>query len=162
MARTITKGRLKTVDGSEQLVFQFNPTTITERRGVKFNFSNAQGQYMPISQFGQFEPTEINFELFFFKNSGLEEELMSLRRLVTPKSLSAGTYYEQNGPSVYHLNLANYGAFRGVIEDVSIKVEKYHYSTMVPQHISAQVRFKAVSGGYQEDITYNRSITGRS
>ena len=65
-----TKGFLKSIPAIGQstpirLDFQFNPTTITESRSVKYNFSEAQGQVLPLAQFGMIEPTTLSFELFF-------------------------------------------------------------------------------------------------
>lgn len=162
---TITKGYLmprgrQNVPG-ETLEFQFNPTTISESRTVKYNFSEAQGQYLPLAQFGMIEPTELSFSLFFHNNSGLANELAGLRRLVTPRTLTDTNYYQQSAPLQYTLVLGDYGVFIGVVEDLTMKIEKYHHQTMTPQQISAQIRFKAISGGPSFDIASFRAQTRR-
>lgn len=146
----------------ETLDFQYNPTTISESRTVKYHFSEGQGQYMPITQFGMVEPMEISFSLFFHNNVGLKAELASLRRIMTPRTLTDSDYYQQSAPLQYLLNLGDYGVFLGVVEDLTMKIEKYHHQTMIPQQISAQMRFRAVSGGPSFDVTSFRSQTGRT
>lgn len=164
LSNTPTRGMLQPrgAQAGERLNFQFNPSTISEERTVKYNFSEAQGQYMPIAQFGMIEPTQISFSLFFYNNGGLANELAALRRLMTPRNFTDANYYQKSTPLQYALVLGDYGVFVGVVEDLTMKVEKYQYQTMVPQHISAQIRFKAVSGGASFDVRAHRSQTGRT
>ena len=145
----------------ETLNFQYNPTTISENRTVKYHFSEGQGQYLPITQFGLVEPVEISFSLLFHNNKGLKDELASLRRIMSPRTFTDTDYYQQPAPLQYLLNLGDYGVFLGVVEDLTMKIEKYHHQTMVPQQISAQMRFRVVSGGPAFDVTSFRAQTGR-
>ena len=147
--------------GAHRLNFQFNPTTISERHGVRYHFSDAQGQYMPLAQFGQKEPIEISFELFFYNNAGVGEDLKSLRRLVSPPTLNDITFYDQAAPNRYTLSLDGIGVFDGVIEDLSIRIDKYKKLDMEPQSITAQIRFKVTSSGVASDVDFYKRTTGQ-
>jgi hypothetical protein len=146
---------------SEYLDFQFNPTTISERHGVRYHFPDAQGQYMPLTQFGMKEPIELGFELFFYNNKGVTQGLQFLRRLVSPLRDRGVVDYEQSAPPVCRLSLGVIGIYTGVFEDININIDKYNKRTLEPQSVRAQVRFKVVSGGPRRDQGFYLSSTGR-
>lgn len=146
---------------SFELEFQFNPTTISERHGVRYHFSDAQGQYMPLVQFGQKEPIEVSFELFFHDNRGVGDKVETLRRLVSPVNLNAVNIYEQVAPPVCILYLGASGQYEGVVEDLSISINKYQKQTLEPQSVTAQVRFKGISTGTVNDLAFYKQTTGR-
>ena len=135
-----------------RLDFQFNPTSIRERRGVVYNFSEAQGQLLPQAQYGRIGNTEISFELFMFHHEGVD--LNSLRALTLPKQLSNLTYYTQAQPNLYVLNLQDYGVFVGVVTSVDIKTEQYHKRTLKPIHVKSDIKFVQVSLGATYDPSY--------
>lgn len=143
-----------------RLDFMFNPTTITERRSSDFHLSEAQGQSLPIAQFGQLGVTEIEFQLFMYNLRGLGTQLRSLRRLCLPKKVSKLTYYDQASPHRYTLDLSNYGVFTGVVSSVEIKTQAYHKITMEPTRLTADVVFKVVSASLSYDVTHLRTIGG--
>lgn len=157
-----TKGSLtpRYIQGATDwdLDFQFNPTTISERHGVRYHFPDAQGQYLPISQFGQKEPIELSFELFFYNNKGVNESLKRLRRTVSPRIYNSITTYEQSAPPVYMLQLGEIGVFEGVVEDITINIDKYKPQGLEPQSIRAQIRFKVTSG--ESDLGFYTQQTG--
>ena len=103
--KTSKKGGLISIGNGLSLEFQYNPTTILEKRSVKYHFSEAQGQVLPLAQFGMIEPTEIEFELFMHKHTGLKEDLARLRSFTLPKTLSRPQYYQQVSPYKYKLYL---------------------------------------------------------
>lgn len=146
---------------SEYLEFQFNPTTISERHGVRYHFPDAQGQYMPLTQFGMKEPIELGFELFFYNNRGVVQDLQFLRRLVSPLFGRGVVDYEQSAPPVCRLSLGDIGVYTGVFEDISINIDKYNKRTLEPQSVRAQVRFKVVSDGPRRDQGFHLNSTGR-
>lgn len=132
--------------------FQFNPTSIRERREAVYNFSEAQGQLLPQAQFGRVGNTEISFELFMFNHEGID--LKPLRGLTLPKQLTNLTYYTQAQPDVYHLILDDYGDFIGVVTGVDLVTEQYHKKTLKPIHVKAQIKFVQVSLGATQDLFY--------
>ena len=112
-----TKGQLVSIStlgtvGEHKLKFMFNPTTINESRSVNYNFSEGQGQSLPLAQFGMIGTTNISFELFMFKHVtkrtplGLKAELASLRRLTLPRTMTRRTAYDQVQPPKYILSLS--------------------------------------------------------
>lgn len=145
----------------ESFEFQFNPTTISERHGVRYHFPDAQGQYMPLTQFGMKEPIELGFELFFYNNKGVAQDLQRLRSLVSPLFSRGVVDYEQSAPPVCRLSLGEIGIYTGVFEDISINIDKYNKRTLEAQSVRAQVRFKVVSDGPRRDQGFYLSSTGR-
>ena len=88
-----TKGQISWYDvqgDTSILFFQFNPTTIKERRSAEYNFSKAQGQLFPQSQFGMIGNTELTFKLFFhhavkrFIPNYVPYSVKKLRQLILP------------------------------------------------------------------------------
>ena len=166
------KGFLKSIPAIGQstpirLEFQFNPTTITESRSVKYNFSEAQGQVLPLAQFGMIEPTTLSFELFFHADrqtsigdNGLFEEQAILRSIMLPRKISRLTYYEQAQPHKYTLHLGGYGVFVGVVTSLELSTVEYHKTTLVPINMTAGMEFTVVSQGLNEDVTLLRNMTG--
>ena len=154
----LSRSRAGETSSEHRLEFQFNPTTVSERHGVRYHFSDAQGQYLPTTQFGQKEPIELSFELFFYNHGGLDEYIKSLRLLVSPSNLSAVNFYDQIAPRQYTLNLQELGIYEGVVEDLDITIEKYDKLTLAPQRLRAHIRFKVISSGINADIQfYNRT-----
>lgn len=161
---TNTKGYFQSVeaigaDGQHRLDFQFNPTTISEKRGSAFNFSEAQGQWLPLAQFGRFEPIELSFTLFLFSHKGLTEQIKSLRRLNSPRRLDDLTYYEQTAPFIYQLHLGGLGVYVGVVQSVNITYKQYSKTTMTPIHAEAEVVFRAVSQSVEADVQFYKATT---
>lgn len=142
-------------DPLHRLDFQFNPTTIRERREAVYNFSEGQGQVLPQAQFGRIGNTEISFELFLFNHQGVD--LKSLRGLTLPKQLTPQTYYTQAQPDLYMLFLDDYGFFIGAVTSVDITTEQYHKKTLKPIQVRAQIKFVQVSTGASNDIYFLRS-----
>ena len=140
------------------LRFQYNPTTILEKRSVKYHFSEAQGQVLPLAQFGMIEPTDIEFELFMHKHTGLKEELAVLRSFTLPKTLSRPQYYQQVSPSTCTLELGAYFIGTGVINSVEINILQYDKETLVPKHLTAAISFTAISTGIHQDVTTLKSL----
>jgi hypothetical protein len=153
--------RMPNSQAEEEFSFQFNPTTISERHGVRYHFPDAQGQYMPLTQFGMKEPIELGFELFFYDNRGVNNQLKFLRRLVSPMFPKAIVDYEQAAPPVCRLSLDQIGIYTGVFEDISINIDKYKKSNLEAQSVRAQVRFKVVSDGPRQDQSFYLRSTGR-
>jgi len=154
------KGQIQSIDGKHTLNFQFNPTTITEKRSVKYHLSQAQGQVLPLAQFGMVEPTEISFELFMFNHNGLENELHSLRKLTLPKKISRPEYYDQVSPHKYVLNLLEYGNFVGVINNVDITIDQYAKESFLPIQLRASMVFTVVSESLIDDVSNLKFLTG--
>jgi len=153
-----TKGRLQSMPtvgiASEHILdFQFNPTTISESRSVDYNYSEGQGQHLPMAQFGKLGETKISFSLFMFSHNGLGKELKSLRRLTLPKLVTRLTYYEQVQPHKYYLQLGQYGTFTGVVENVDIDVSQYSKKTMTPIRLTASIDFVVISTGLASDVS---------
>lgn len=149
------KGSLSgyTLGANQQLLeFQFNPTSIRERRGAVYNFSEAQGQVLPQAQYGRVDNTEISFELFMFHHNGVD--ISKLRALTLPKQLSNLTYYTQSQPDLYLLDLDQYGAFVGAITSVEMTTDQYHKITLKPIRVRAQIKFVQVSVGANVDLNY--------
>lgn len=149
------------------LSFQFNPTTIKESRSVKYNFSEAQGQVLPLAQFGMIEPTTLSFELFFHADRqsrngdiGLFEEQSLLRSLMLPRKVSRLTYYEQAQPHKYTLSLGGYGVFVGVVSSLDLSTVEYHKTTLVPINMTASMEFTVVSQGLSKDVSFLSDMTG--
>ncbi len=134
-------------ENAHTLEFQFNPTAIEEKRGVQYNFSEGQGQIFPLAQYGRLEPIELDFELFFFKHTGLETELKSLRTLTLPRSVSRFEYYNQVQPNTYMLDLGNYGTFFGVVRSVQLKTDLYDKESFVPKKLTAKLNFVCIDVG---------------
>jgi len=161
---TSAKGYFKSMpaigaDGEHRLDFQFNPTTIAEKRGASFNFSEAQGQWMPLVQFGRFEPIELSFTLFVFSHKGVGEQVKSIRRLVSPRRLDELTYYEQTAPFVYQLGLGGIGTYVGVVQSVNITHQQYSKQTLTPIHTEAEITFTAVSESVAADVQFYKANT---
>ena len=127
--------------------FQFNPTTVSEDRGVKYNFSEAQGQILPLAQYGRVEPTSLSFSLFGYSNEGDQSYLHNIRKLTLPRSLSLTAPYEQVAPHVYILDLGEYGVWTGVFQTVSIQLQRYSKKTLKAQQFTADLVFVGVSVG---------------
>jgi len=142
---------LKYEDLSTVLEFQYNPTTIKERRGAIYNFSEAQGQILPQAQYGRVDNTQISFELLLHEYKGFD--LVTLRSLTLPKQLTNLTYYSQAQPNIYVLNLGEYGALIGVVSSVDITTEQYHKATLAPVLVRAQIKFTQVSAGAVADLS---------
>lgn len=153
------KGQIQSIDGKHTLNFQFNPTTITEKRSVQYHFSQAQGQVLPLAQFGMVEPTEISFELFMFSHKGLKNELHTLRKLSLPKQINRPSYYEQVSPHKYVLNLLEYGNFVGVVNSVDINVEQYGKESFIPINLRASIIFTVVSESLVDDVSNLKFLT---
>ena len=145
-----------------RLDFQFNPNTLNERRGVRYNYSEAQGQSMPLAQFGMVEPTKLSFELFMFSHNGLKSEIESLRRLTLPKQLTRLTYYEQVKPHKYLLNLGDYGVFYVAVDSVEINTQQYHKTTLAPIRLTAALEMTVISTGITSDVSHLKRIGGYS
>lgn len=161
---TSAKGYFKSVaaigvEGLHELKFQFNPTTISEKRGAVFNLSEAQGQWLPLVQFGRFEPIQISFTLFLFSHNGIEDQIKSARRLVSPRRLDPLTYYEQVAPLVYQLYLGGIGVYQGVVQSINITHQQYSKQTLTPIHAEVEVSFVAVSESVQGDVQFYNSTT---
>lgn len=167
-----TKGFLKSIpavglSAPIELQFQFNPTTIKESRSVKYNFSEAQGQVLPLAQFGMIEPTTLSFELFFHADRqsnvgdiGLYDEQRILRSMMLPRKVSRLTYYEQAQPHKYTLHLGGYGIFVGVITSLELSTVEYHKTTLVPINMTAGIEFTVISQGFSEDTSFLSDMTG--
>lgn len=159
----LTKGYLKSIsdgDDSHRLEFQFNPTSIKESRSVKYNYSEAQGQHIPLAQFGMLNPTKLQFELFMLKHNGLDAELKSLRRLTMPRQVGKFTSYEQVSPHSYLLNLGSYGIFHGTIDSVEINTTQYHKTTLLPIRLEANISFTGTSLNISRDISEMKTLGG--
>ena len=152
------EGYLRCTGRGQSLIFQYNPTTILEKRSVKYHFSEAQGQVLPLAQFGMIEPTEIEFELFMHKHKGLKEELAILRSFTLPKTLSRPQYYQQVSPHKYELNLNEYFIGVGVINSVEINILQYDKTTLKPIHLTAAISFTAISTSIDGDVTTLKSL----
>ena len=153
---------LRTIDNipDHDLSFQFNPSTISETRGVEYNFSESQGQSLPLAQFGRLANTKISFELFMFSHKGLDSSIKSLRRLTLPRQVSSLTYYEQTQPHKYYLYLSNYGTFTGVITSIDINTRQFSKTGFSPINLSASIEFVVVSSGLEDDVGHMKSIGG--
>lgn len=152
---SVTKGSLEsytTGGDAHTLTFQFNPTTIQESRSSSYDYSEGQGQVLPLAQFGRIGNTELSFELFFFDNAGVKDKLESLRALTKPKNLSRLQYYNQVQPHRYLLNLHNYGQFTGVVEKVSIKTLRYGKLKLQPVHVVASITFVVTASSLSRNL----------
>ena len=143
--------------------FQFNPTTIKERRSVEYNFSKAQGQLFPQSQFGMIGNTELTFKLFFHhaKTSiGVLQNVKLLRQLVLPLTVrSRLTHYSQIQPPLLDLKLGRIGVFNGVIKDLEFNYLQYDKKTLQPLHVEVDVTFVCTSKGIDQDNLHIQSLT---
>jgi hypothetical protein len=162
--KTPTKGMLQSIDRTHTLIFQFNPTTILEKRSVKYHFSEAQGQILPLAQFGMIEPTDIEFELFMHSAGAgsakdLTKEIQSLRKLTLPKTLSRPEHYQQVSPHKYQLVLGT-TFYIGVVNSVEINILQYDKTTLSPIHLTAAISFTAISTSIDTDVTSLKSLTG--
>ncbi len=165
--RANQKGYLRSVTTLSQQVdhrlnFQFNPNSISESRGVLYNYSQAQGQALPLAQFGMVENTKLSFELFMFSHNGLKEELKSLRRLTLPKQLTRLTYYEQVKPHKYLLNLGDYGVFYVAVDRVDIETAQYSKNTLNPVRLTANLELTVISTGITSDVSHLKDVGGYS
>lgn len=154
-----TKGTImayKAIGGNmpTELPFMLNPTTIKERREAVYNFSEAQGQILPMAQYGRVGNTEISFELFMFNHGGLKDQMKQLRALTLPKAITNLQYYSQAQPNLYTLDLVGYGIFVGVVNSVNITTEQYHKRTLEPTRLRADIVFTQVSVGTLDDVSY--------
>jgi len=173
---TPIKGMLQSIDNTHTLIFQFNPTTILEKRSVKYHFSEAQGQILPLAQFGMIEPTDIEFELFMHSKGAvaasgaalgaglgaakdLTNEIQSLRKLTLPKTLSRPQHYQQVSPHKYQLILGT-TFYIGVVNSVEINILQYDKTTLSPIHLTAAISFTAISTSIDTDVTSLKSLTG--
>lgn len=161
--RTQSKGAFYSIPRSgdtsvHALQFQFNPTTIRERRSVNYHLSEGQGQVLPLAQFGMVDPTVIEFQLFMYHNKGLQENVKSLRQLCLPRKLTNLTYYDQVSPNVYNLSLSDYGTFTGVVNSVEITTQSYHKVTMAPTQLTADISFTVISRGIYGDVTHLKQM----
>jgi hypothetical protein len=161
----VSKGKLTsytfdTQSGSnlDQINFQFNPTSIEEKRGVAYNFSEGQGQVLPLAQYGRVEPTELTFDLFLFDHKGVKDRMNALRYTTQPRQITRKfEYYSQSQPHRYTLNLSGYGIFNGVVRSVSFRTDMYHRNTMEPIRVTARMNFVVVHRNHSADLTMIRS-----
>jgi len=160
-----TKGSLTSINenigqaSEHKITFMFNPTSFTESRSADYNFSESQGQILPLSQYVKVGNTSLKFSLFMFNHVSLKKELKSLRKLTLPKRLSRFTYYEQVSPHKYLLSLGGIGAFTGVIQTCDINILRYHKKTLDPIHLTADIEFVCVSVSLSSDVSHLRQIT---
>lgn len=160
-----TKGSLRSIDegiaqvSPHTIDFMFNPTSFTESRSADYNFSESQGQILPLSQYVKVGNTSIKFSLFMFNHNSLKSELNSLRKLTLPKRFSRLSYYEQVSPHKYLLSLGGIGAFTGVVQTCDVNIVQYHKKTMDPVHLTADIEFVCVSVSLSADVTHLRQIT---
>lgn len=161
----VSKGRLTsyTFDTQSELyfdetIFQFNPTSIEEKRGVAYNFSEGQGQILPLVQYGRIEPTELTFDLFLFDHKGVKDRMNALRYTTQPRQITRRfEYYSQLQPHRYVLNLGGYGIFNGVVRSVTFRTDMYHRKTMEPIKVTARMSFVVVSRNGKADISMVRT-----
>lgn len=160
----VSKGRLTSytfdtqMDYFDEIIFQFNPTSIEEKRGVAYNFSEGQGQVLPLAQYGRIEPTELTFDLFLFDHKGVKDRMNALRYTTQPRQTSTRfEYYSQSQPHRYVLNLASYGIFNGVVRSVNFRTDMYHRQTMEPIKVTARMNFVVVSRNAVADISMIRN-----
>ena len=160
-----TKGQISWVNvfnNTLYLQFQFNPTTIKERRSAEYNFSKAQGQLFPQSQFGMIGNTELTFKLFFhhakFYSMDVKENVKLLRQLILPLGVNRLTHYSQIQPPVIELDLGGIGVFNGVIKDLEFNYIQYDKKTLQPLHVEVDVTFVCTSKGFKEDNNHIKSI----
>lgn len=157
----ISKGKLVAVsDNNTYLDFQYNPTSISEKRSVRYNFSEGQGQSLPFAQFGMVEPTEITLDLFMLNNAGLNQEIGKLRSLTLPKTITKQTHYQQVSPHKYQLYLHGYGSFIGVVTSIDITVDQMNHD-MTPVRLTATMSFTVVSASFDQDVSHLNTISGR-
>ena len=146
----------------KDIEFQFNPTTIKERRSVEYNFSKAQGQLFPQSQFGMIGNTELTFKLFFHhakvKSITVLESVKLLRQMVSPKGLTRLTHYSDIQPPTLTLDLTNIGIFNGVVKDLEFNYLQYSKNSLDPLHVEVDVTFVCTSKGFKEDNNHIKSI----
>jgi hypothetical protein len=161
-----TKGRIRPYDpydqsraDEERIDFQFNPTSIQESRGSEYNFSEGQGQVLPLAQYGRIRSTDIRFTLFMFNHNGVRHELTKLRKLTLPRTLSNLAYYSQAQPYTYELYLHDYGAFYGVFSEVNLKTRQYDRDLLSPIHLEADVRFVPITLGFSTDVSVLHNLT---
>jgi len=149
-------------DDLESLYFQFNPTTIKERRSVEYNFSKAQGQLFSQSQFGMIGNTELTFKLFFHHAKKVSitvlDSVKLLRQLTLPLGVNRLTHYSQIQPPVLELDLGGIGVFNGVIKDLEFNYIQYDKKTLQPLHVEVDVTFICTSKGFKEDNNHIKSI----
>ena len=132
--------------------FMFNPSEIQEQRSVAYNFSEGQGQALPLAQYGRIGNTEIMFKLFLFDHRGVGEQFKRLRRTTSPRSTRALNYYSQAMPYTYLLSLGAYGSFVGVVQKLNMVTKQYSRRDMTPIHVEANVTFIPISMGYKSDL----------
>ena len=167
--RPNTKGSLKSISnenspeelGQHEINFMFNPRRFSEKRGAKYNFSEAQGQIFPLAQYVQVENTALSFQLFNFDHKGLKTYLQNLRQLTLPKSFSELTYFEQVSPFKYMLTLGGIGSFIGVVSSCDINILQYDKITMDPIHLTADIEFICISSSIAQDVSRLKRLTGR-
>lgn len=141
-----TKGFISSYRSNDiRLDFMFNPSSISEKRSIDYNFSEGQGQLLPLAQYGRIGNTVISFDLFMFNHNGLRSELTTLRKIMLPKQVTKLSHYAQAQPHTLDLSLDSYGFFTGVINNLEISTKQYHKATLVPIQLTAKISFVITS-----------------
>ncbi len=125
--------------------FYLNPTEIKESRGVKYSFSEAQGQILPYSQYGMIQKTELSFTAKFFSHKGLPKVLNRIRSLCLPRKAGRLAHYDQQPPYEYILDIGRndlgLGTHVGVFTKVDINHLQYGKTNFVPIHFDVDFTF---------------------
>ena len=92
----------------DKIPFQFNPTTWSRELAVERFYTEHVGQYLPATQFIQFAPQKVTFELFLYSREGeidMDQLLAKLELLVSPgpEMNLDNTKFMSNGSAVLSL-----------------------------------------------------------
>lgn len=141
--------------------FYLNPTEIKESRGVKYSFSEAQGQILPYSQYGMIEKTELSFTAKFFHHKGLPKVLNKIRSLCLPRKAGRLAHYDQQPPYEYMLDIGSLtdgiGTYQGVFTKVDINYLQYGKTNFRPIHFDVDFTF-ILSNNLYNTINIDRDL----
>lgn len=163
----VTKGRLiRFYNGSEvdSYDFLYNPQFVKESVSVKWNLSNAPGQYLPVASFQAFSPTVISFSLFLNcrENGGsaaLLENIAKLKLFAQPGSDFSASAPQFVSPGRCKLVLGS-RVWNGVINSIGIDYTMFNRD-FDPVAASVAVSFTLTSWGLDEEVAHIQGIRSR-
>lgn len=117
-----TKGYFKRVDTGSILTFQFNPSTITTKRGVSYSEMQGCGSAYPTYQYTGGEGETISFNLDIIGDATKSQEAIRyLEGLMPPKSVTANFQV----PPIFYFAFGNSFTEQCVLNGLSKSHEEF-------------------------------------
>jgi len=166
----IAKGAMYRLIGgqiADKFVFQFNPEEVKETLGVNWAYSESPGQYIPAAQFGSFQQSPVQFQLFLFgRESGevsadyIDRQVARLQLFQSPGPEFSAEQSQFISPGRAKLIMGT-RAWSGVVEMLDFSYPMFDRSFR-PISAVVGVSFKLVSFGLQDEVNHLDRIRGRS